>query len=241
MLEKVKGVVLYALRYGEDSLIVDIYTERYGTLPFLVKAQRQRRASVHTQLLRPLNILELEFDYRPSLSLQRIRGMRLEVAYNTLPYEPVKQTLALFLSELLHHALRHEAANPPLLHFLQCSMQWLDKAKGNVGNFHIVFMLQLTRHLGLCPDVEAVEGTVHFDLQDGMVKPGIPQGGHCLSVRETALLPLFMRLSFPTMHLLRMTREQRARALDLLILYFRLHVAEFPELKSTEILRELMA
>lgn len=234
-----RGVVLHVLRYKEDSLIADIFTERYGTVPFLVRVPRQRKPTLRTQLLRPLNILELTFDMRQTQSLQRLKEMHVAVPYASLPYEPVKETLALFLSEVLRYALRHEASNEPLMEFLLRSLRWLDDAQGAVSNFHIVFLLQLTHYLGIQPDLQDADGTQYFDFSDGCLRPQMPLQGYSLVPDEARLLPLLLRLQYRSMHLLRLSREQRVRILDLIILYYRLHVAEFPELKSLAILHEV--
>lgn len=235
------AVVLHALRYREDAIIVDIYTRRYGTLPFLVKVPRGRRPSVHTQLLRPLNILSISFDYRPRLSLQRLSEVRVAVPYQSLPYDPLKETVALFLSEFLHHALRHESANEALMEWLCASLQWLDLTDGSVANFHLVFLLHLSRHLGFAPQVEDYEPGSYFDLAEGSFIPDPSLRSAVVSPQEAAMLPILMRVSFPTMHLLQITQADRNRILEVMLYYYRLHVAEFPVLKSTEILHEVLA
>lgn len=241
MAETMKGVVLHALRFKEDSIIVDIFTEQYGSVPFLVKVPRGRRPSLHAQLLRPLNILQVSFDYRPRLSLQRLSEVRQAVAYTSLPYDSVKQTLALFLSEFLYYALRHEAANLPLLHFLCNSFQWLDLKEGALANFHLVFLVQLSRHLGFWPQTEGFEeGLLYFDLNEGAYRREPVLGGCCLSQEESAIVPLLLRLTYGTMHLFRLTAGQRKRVLQILLTYYSLHVPEFPHLKSVEVLREVL-
>lgn len=235
------GVVLHALRFKEDSIIVDIFTEQYGAVPFLVKVPRGRRPSLHAQLLRPLNILQVSFDYRPRLSLQKLTEVRLAVPYSSLPYDSIKETLALFLSEFLYYALRHETANLPLLHFLCNSFQWLDLKEGSLANFHIVFLVQLSRHLGFWPQTEGLaEGMLYFDLNEGAYRREPALGSCCLGVEESALVPVLTRLTYGSMHLLRLSSEQRNQVLETLLTYYRLHVPEFPSLKSVEVLREVL-
>ena len=97
MLERTRGIVLHMLRYDDDHIIADIFTESRGSVSFLVRMPRSHRSKVRSVLLRPLNILELDFDYRPQHGLQRIREMRVAMPYVSLPYHPVKCALALFL------------------------------------------------------------------------------------------------------------------------------------------------
>ena len=46
-------------------------------------------------------------------------------------------------------------------------------------------------------------------------------------------------MNFSTMHLFRFSRAQRNRILDVLIDYYRLHLAAMPELNSPDVLRTL--
>ena len=107
MLEKAQGVVLRALKYEEHSLIVDIYTSTRGTVSFLVRLPRSRKAATKGVFFRPLSILELDFDYRQKAALQRIRDVRFAYAYQSLPYDPYKSAMALFLAEFLCRALKN--------------------------------------------------------------------------------------------------------------------------------------
>ena len=50
-----------------------------------------------------------------------------------------------------------------------------------------------------------------------------------------------MRMDFPTMHLYRLSRQERNRIIDVLLQYYRLHIPQFPELKSLAVLQELWA
>ncbi len=249
MIEKTQGLVLHVLKYGDDSVIADIYTASYGALGFLVRLPRNRKSTIRTLLLRPLSILDLEFDYRPQQNLQRLQGMQVAVPYRSLPYEPIKESVALFLAEFLYHTLKHEARNPDLFQYLTTGLQWFDETRSGVANFHLLFLIRLTRFLGFWPNVEegplpdkrrGVQRDAYFDLRDGVMSETIPPHNAFLSPQESAMTPFLLRMTFHTVHLFRMNREQRNRILEVLTIYYRLHVPEFPELKSLEILREVV-
>ena len=84
MLERSIGIVLHQVKYNDESVIVNIYTLQHGNVGFLVKMPKQKRSNVKTLLLRPLNILELDFDFRPNQALQRISDMKLHVSFDTI-------------------------------------------------------------------------------------------------------------------------------------------------------------
>lgn len=241
MLERTKGVVLHLIRYDDSSIIADIYTLSHGKLSFLVKVPRSRKSNVRTMLLRPLNILELDFDYRQNKDLQRIKEMHVAIPYSSLPYHPVKETLALFLSEFLYHAIKHEVANPSLFEYMCSGLEWLDQTDRGISNFHLVFLIRMTRFLGFWPNVPEVMPGQVFDLKDGVLTNHLPSHGAYIEKEETRWLPYLLRMDFVSMHLFRFTRQQRGRILDVLTDYYRWHVPEFPELKSMQVLREVFS
>jgi DNA repair protein RecO (recombination protein O) len=241
MLERTLGVVLHQIRYNDESFIVNIYTQQHGNVSFLVKMPKQKRSNVKTLLLRPLNVLELDFDYRPNQSLQRISDMKLHVSYNSLPYDPIKGMVSLFLSEFLYYALRHEIANRSLFQYLCGSLQWLDRSEKNVANYHLVFLLRLTRFLGFWPNIQNYVPGMVFDMKDASMVSELPANGLCLSAEESSFMPFLLRMDYATMHLFRFNRQQRARVLDALLDYYRIHIPEFPELKSLDVLRTLFS
>lgn len=241
MQEKTQGVVLRALKYNDNSLIVDIYTATRGTVSFMVRIPRSRKAVVKTVFFRPLSILEIDFDYRAKSSLQRIKDVRFGYAYRSLPYEPYKSSIALFLAEFLGRVLKHEADNKPLFSYILYSLQWLDASERAFSNFHLVFITRLTRFLGFYPNVESWREGDYFDMVNACFVPVRPFHHAYLEPREAASIPLFMRMNYDSMRFFAMNRRERDRYIEVLNDYYRLHVPEFPELKSLDILKEVFA
>ena len=240
MFEKTYGIVLHALRYGEDSMVVDVLTQTRGTVSFMVKLPRSRKSNVKSRLLSPLNILEIDMDFRPGKSLQRMRDLQLSYPYDSIPYEPMKELMALFLGEVLYHALKYEDRNDRLFTFLLHSLRWFDGVQSDYVNFHLTLLIKLTRYLGFWPNTEYQDASCFFDLQEGAFTPFRPLHGHCLDAGEAAWVSRFLRMNYATMRRFKMNREQRNYVLDKLCLYYRLHVPEFPALKSLEVLREVV-
>ena len=241
MLERTVGIVLHQVKYNDECVIVNIYTLQHGNVGFLVKMPRHKRSNVKTLLLRPLNILELDFDYRPNQSLQRIRDMRLHVSYESLPYDPIKGTIALFLSEFLYYTLKNEMENPSLFSYLCNSLEWLDRSQKGLSNFHLVFLLRLTRFLGFWPNILNYKKGRVFDMREAAMADTLPLHSQYLNAEESALLPFLLRMDYASMHLFHFSRGQRAEVLERVIDYYRMHIPEFPELKSLDVLRTVFS
>ena len=56
---------------------------------------------------------------------------------------------------------------------------------------------------------------------------------------EASRICNLMRMNYDTMYLFGMNRTQRNRCLDIIHEYYRLHLPDFPELKSFRVLQEL--
>lgn len=241
MQEKARGVVLRVLKYSDSASVADIYTDTRGTVSFIVRIPKSRKAVVKGVFFRPLSILELDFEFRPKASLQHVRDVRFAYAYRSLPFDPCKAAIGLFLSEVLSRVLKHEASGGPLFEYVGYSLQWLDAASRGFANFHLVFLTRLTRFLGFYPNVEGWHEGDYFDMANACFVPVRPFHHACLEPREAALIPLFMRMNYDSMRFFAMNRRERDRYAEVLEAYYRLHVPEFPELKSLDVLREVFA
>jgi len=221
MIERTRGIVLHTLKYADAKVIATLFTEKHGAVSFMVRMPRTRHSALQSVLLSPLSLLEVDIDYQESAQLQRMVDIRIDEPYQSLPYHPMKQTIALFLGEFLYYCLREEDTNLDLYAYLTNSLLWLDARQEGYANFPLTFLIRLSRFLGIWPNTEEAQ--------------------RMLSVEEQSFVPLMMRMDFATMHLFRFSRDQRARMLQVLNDYYRLHVPHFPELRSMAILREVLS
>ena len=236
---RTKAVVLRTVRYGDASLVVDMLTESQGRVAFMVKVSKSAHGRMKKQFFQPLNIVEVDFDFRLRSSLQRLRDIRMSAPLPSLHLDALKLSIGLFVAEFLSHATRDEHDNPLLFQFVESSIMWLDGVERGFSNFHLVFMIRLSRFIGFFPNTDDVEPQAYFDLLNGCFSAEPPHHGHYLMPAEAGKIGLLMRLSYQTMHLCAMSRAERNRCTEVILEFYRLHVPGFPELKSLEVLREL--
>lgn len=240
MYQKVIGIVLRTLKYNDASNIVDIYTERNGRASFLVKIPRSRKSGVRSVLFQALALVELEAEFRPNSSLHRIREAKSLYPFSSLPYHPYKSSIAMFLAEFLCRALKEEDANESLFAYLLHSIRWLDGCgERSFANFHLVFLMRLSRFLGVYPNVDNYTSGCYFDMINACFTPLLPKSGSYLKPEEASRIRLLLRMNYETMHLFGMTRVERNRCLSVINDYYRLHLPDFPTLKSLDVLKEL--
>ena len=168
MLTKTQAIVLHSLKYGETRLIVDMFTRNYGRLSFIVSIPKSSKARVKKQLFQPLTLLEIEVDVRQKVQLQKLSDVRLAAPFLSIPFDPYKLSISLFVAEFLYYALRSEQRNELLFDYLENSILWLDGQDGHYANFHLVFLMRLSRFLGFYPNLEDYKSGDYFDLRESV-------------------------------------------------------------------------
>ena len=239
MFTKSQAIVLHSIKYGETRLIVDMFTRNFGRQSFIVSIPKTPKGKIKKQFFQPLTLLEIETDIRQNLQLQKLGDVRLATPFTSIPFEPDKLAISLFVAEFLYYALRSEQRNGLLYDYLEHSIMWLDGQQNSFANFHLVFLLRLTRFLGFYPNLDDYEDGDYFDLRESEFMRNPPVHKDFLHPEEAKKVQLMMRMDFPTMHLFRMSHEERNRLLEVALKYYRLHLPDFPEMKSIEVLQAL--
>jgi DNA repair protein RecO (recombination protein O) len=230
MLHKTRGIVLNFIKYRETSIVTRIYTENFGLQSYIVNSVRGggKKSSGKISFFQPLTLLEMVVYYKKSPGLNRISEMKCTDPYQTIPYDFIKSGIALFLTEVLNKCLKEEEANSEMFEFLYNSLQVFDHMAHDYQNFHLQFMIRLSRYLGFAPgSTEDVFEQVHEYI-------GKPQ----VSEAEEQVLAQLITASFTEK--VTSSNTTRRLLLDDLIKFYQLHIEGFKDLKSTSVLRELM-
>lgn len=240
MTEKTAGIILHGIKYNDNSYIVDVFTESFGRASYIIRGSHTRKGNINPASFHPLAIIEFESSGKNSAQLKRITESRLLHPLPSLACNPFKTAIALFLGEFLYHSLKEEGVNPPLFNYLTHSIQWLDQCSDtSASNFHLVFLMRLSRFLGLYPNIEGYQEGDYFDLLNAEFTHSTPSHTHVLSPEESASIKTLMRMKYETMHLFAFNRRQRVRCLEILNQFYRLHIPNFPTLRSLEVLQAL--
>lgn len=239
MLVKTSGIVLHQIKYTDSSIIAHIYTELGGRQSFIIQGIRSKSSGSKINLLQPLYILEMEVYSRAGRELQKVKEIRSKVTLTDIPFNPFKTSIALFLAELLYKVLRENEANPNLFRFLENSIEMLDIIEKGVVNFHLLFMLQLTKHLGFYPENNFNEKKRIFDLQNGYFIEIPPLHPYILSSEHSIKLNEILAANIQNLELIQIDNALRSQLLDKILLYYSLHIGGMDKFHSLEVLREV--
>lgn len=236
MLQKTKAVVINSIKYSDTGLIVNCYTKEFGIKTYLLKGiLKSKKGTIKKAYFQPLTQLELVAYHNNKGNLNSIKEASVSFFYQSLHTDFVKQSVLVFISEVLRSVLKEEEPNADLYQFIETSLIWLD-THDTIANFHLLFLLNLTKYLGFYPDQSI--NTDSFDMQEGRF---VYNTIHQNSIRKPQIF-YFKRLlgiNFDALASMRLTSQQRRELLDLLIQYISLHLQTFKRPNSLRILKEL--
>lgn len=237
MYQKSRGIVLHTTRYSETSVIARIYTEGFGLLSFIVKGVRSSRSKTKASLLQPLTVLDLEFLHRENKSLLFIKEFKRHYTYQSLPFDVLKTSVAMFMLEVINKSIREQDTNTELFEFLLAALYQLDEIPRLHPDFHLLFMVQLSRHLGFGPSENYNSTNCYFEMSEGVFTHR-SQGPYILSKEESILMNILMQTNLYNNNREAMHRVARKHMLLQLIKYYQLHLENFT-LKSPDVLETL--
>ncbi len=239
MLSKTKGIVLHHINYSESSVIATIYTQDYGRRSFMINRVRGRGTTEKVNILQPLFILDMDIYYQPNRDIQRVKEMKNLIAFNTIPYQVIKSTLALFMAEVLYKSIREEESNKELFDFLFHTIQLLDITETGISNFHIMFLLQLTKYLGFYPEISYSKEKPIFDLRNGTFISAVPFHPDYMRPEVSIDLSNALKLNSNNLSKWKISSEKRYQLLEKIIEYYQIHVTGFGKVNSLQILKEV--
>jgi len=239
MQAKTTGIILHQVKYSDSQSIVSIYTREFGRMSYMVRGANRKKSATRSALLQPLSIVEIDVSHNPKKDIQSIKDIRIAIPFYHIPYDPVKNGLALFMTEVLQKTLKHSENDKELYNFIENSVCQLDKCEEGIGNFHLVFMAGLARRLGFAPDMLNGNGYKFFDMMNGIFERSQPLHAHFLEGKQAETFKSIMELDYDCLNSLPMNRIQRAGVLTNFVEYYKLHLADFQSLHSIEVMHKL--
>ncbi len=234
MLYSTRAIVFRTVRYGETSLIADLFTEQKGLQTFVINSVRKAKATTPASFLQLMTLVDLVAYFHEQKTINRIKEVRLDVPYASIPFDRHKSAIVMCLAEICAKCIRTAEPHPALFDFLHERLVTLDRSAGRDNLFLLRFLTDLSGYLGFGLDLAEPAGdAAFFDLLEGQLTPVRPGHPYVLETRDYELLRAVIggqpAVDYP----------DRQRLTDQLILYYQLHVESLREVNSVRILRDL--
>jgi DNA repair protein RecO (recombination protein O) len=221
LLQKTRGIVFRFTKYGETSIIVNIFTEIFGLQSYIVNGVRSSSAKNKIALYQPLTLLDLVVYHRENANINRIKEVKCAHPFHSIFMDVKKSTIGMFMLEVMNKAIKEQSHSGDVFEFLFNSIVALDLTTEDNESFHLTFLLKLSRYLGF-----------------GAFRASEIVGGRMTTEETETDLDKLLKSGFENIP--RFTRAQRNALLDLLLKFYAEHMDTFGELKSVPVLREVL-
>ena len=153
MLVTTDAIVLSLQPHSDKAHVLHAYTRAGGRVNYMVYGLgRKNPRGLYT----PLSLIQITADHPSQVG----DGGRLPTLKEACPitHNPssitsdiYKQTICLFIAEILHNVLRHPMVDEPMYDFLVQSILELDQTP-DPSNFHLQFLVDFAAKLGFAMD-----------------------------------------------------------------------------------------
>jgi len=232
------GIVLHYVKFSESSIIAHIYTREFGRQSFMVSGIKGKRSKNKLSFFQPLSLVSIEAYMKQTRDLHKVKEIRIDEAYQSIPFDVYKGTQALFLAEFLYKTLREEEANPPLFEFLKQSLLILDISTEATANFHLYFIAHLSKYFGFFPNNNFCERNLFFNMKKAQFV-SFEGGDYILGRQESVCISKLLAGNYSEMGQVKISGKLRMDLLKYLIEYYQIHFDKKIHINSLAVLEEL--
>lgn len=241
-----QGLVLHTTKYGETSIIAKIFTRQLGLCSYIVKGVRSAKGKSKQNLLQPLSHLEMTVYNNPKHDLQYIKEMRPASHYNNIQSNGTKMALLFFMDEVLYKSLKEEEQNLPLFDYVVAKLENLDKTD-NVATMPIDFLIGTAHHLGIEPMDNYSLREPLFNLKEGrfLAAPSTyttatnPNAEYFLDASSSSHIHNCLSAAHKNQSP-QLSAIQRNSTLNNLLEYYHIHLSDFHNFSSHEVLHTVL-
>ena len=242
MVHTTRGIVLRTVKYGETSLVATIFTEKFGLQTYMVNGVRTSRTQGNkAALYQPGALLNLEVYHNEFKNMQRIR----EAGWASVPVnlfsDVIRNSIAVFMIELLQRALKQPEENVPLFEFVAEALEQLDSASlAATANFPLFFSLNLPHFFGFGYNRDD-RGKDFLDLAEGNFSSTHPPHQYFLEGKDAKQTAELLKVMHPAeLDQFQFHSDTRNKLLDRYMQYFKLHIQDFGDMKTLPVLRQVL-
>jgi DNA repair protein RecO (recombination protein O) len=245
MIHKTKGIVLRSVKYGETSVIVSVYTELFGLQSYIVNGVRtsSKKGVTMGNLFQPAAILDLIVYHNELKNLQRIKEFRWSYLYQHIFFDVIKNSVALFMVELLQKCVKQPEANADLFSFAEDAFIKLDECSEAVlANYPLFFSLHIASFFGLRITDNYSDTCSILDLQEGFFVEEKPMNAYFLDGKYSFATSQLLKTMQPfELTQIKLNKETRRVLLHAYQDFFALQIQDFGTMRSLPVLQELLS
>lgn len=238
MLKTSKGIILNRRKFGENGFICTVLTKEFGKQNYIFNGLNPKKKKNISFYLHPLQLMEFEIFHKEGKKLNSIKTANPYIVHKDIPYNIYKSSISTFLAEVINSAIYEESANHELYEYIENSIAYLDSADIGVPNFHLFFLIHLTKFLGFFPSNNYSKERKYFDLSNGDFT-NLKENKLTTGPNTAEAVNTLMNVRLADLNSIKLDRDARNILLDTILHFYNIQLEKNISIHSLEIIREI--
>ena len=228
-------------KYGETSIIVNLFTEILGVQTYIVNGIRQRtkKTGSTAMLFEPGNMLQVVAYANEHKNMNRLKEFEFAALFKTIPQSVVKNAVLTFCVELTSKSIQEPAPMPEVFLLLQNMTMLLDAMPvQDVYNFPMLYMVQLAQELGFGIQGLYAVHTPYLNVMDGIFQQNFINSTINCSENISHSISNLLQTDIENAATITLL-DTRKNILESLLQYLQLHISNINTMRSPQILQSI--
>ncbi len=237
MMIKTEAIVLSSIKYRDSDLIVKCYTKALGIVTFMVKGVlKSKRGKFKNAMFQALSLIDIEFQNRQKSQLEYFKEVHVSHPLNSIQSNVYKSAIVMFIAEILKSVIIEEEENESLFEYIKTQILSLESST-SYSNFHLMFLIKLTKFLGFFPQQPKDDYEIYFNLTEGYFESH--ESLYSLNIEHSTLLRKFITRTKDNTNVININNKQRQKILEILLRFYELHIYNFKVPKSLNVFKSI--
>jgi len=233
-----KAILLHKTKYGDNSLIIKLFTEKAGTQSFIIKNAFSKKSKLHYTLFSPLALLEITYSQHKSGEIHYLKEARIARHFTQIPFDIARNTILLFYNEILYKLLFQYGEDSILYQFIEDSIVETNTQDVTLSDVHIKFLVALSCFSGFAPQPDYTSHRCYFSIQNACFLDTYIQFDSLSRNASFYLFQILSHLETPQT-VAPASKSTRTELLNGLVKYFEIRNEGIKKIKSLEILAQI--
>ncbi len=236
---KLQLIVLNSVKFRDNALIVNGYSNIHGRNGFVVYGLNKARRHLLVSHLHPLSIIDAELNEQGRGTLPVLKEFTSSFNLVNIRTGIVKNAISAFMGELIYKTLRESGPDMNLYGFLISTILKLENETGSVSDFHPCFIVDYCKQLGYLPGRRIQEINALFNIPTASFTPFSSAGIYSFSRESSEILARILNNDSGVYLKLNINGASRYNFISEMLKYLSYHQGFETELRSLKVLHEI--
>ena len=186
-----------------------------------------------------MQIAEIEYFQNTNGGLNKLKSISSKITTTNIYYSVFKMNIAMLWGEILNILLKKEGKNERMYDYIEQSVEYLNYSEKDFSNFNLFFLFRLNTLLGFEIDTSTYQKGYLFDINGGAFIEKALNEIYIAGVNTAAIIYKLCTIRLEELVNIPLSGKSRSKLLDIILLYYSLHLNTNFNTKGIKVLREI--